>query len=180
MKELYAKCLPFNKDIKGRIGGNPPVSLEDKIPSDYKFYATLVHPEKDDMMLSILIHDDFNVLLNNNIYPSIAIKVIEHEYSKLGKNVDKAIFELGLNSISEYTNNQEDPYLFIKVGGNPRLIQNKNFYYAKLEEDGYRFYLQIEEEGYSDDLDYVFMYGALYLYKHSVTGVIIAGFWQCS
>lgn len=179
MNEQFAKCIPFDKNVKGRIGGNPPKCIEEQIPCDYNFYATLVHPEKENMMLSILIHNDFKILLDNNIYPSIAVKVVEHEYSEPGKSTDNAIFELGLNSISEY-NNQEEPYLFIKVGGIPRFIQNKKFYYEKLEEDGYRFYLQIEEEGYSDDLDYVFMYGALYLYKHSVTGEIIAGFWQCS
>ena len=46
MNEQYAKCIPFDKNVKGRIGGNPPKCIEGQIPSDYKFYATLVHPEK--------------------------------------------------------------------------------------------------------------------------------------
>jgi hypothetical protein len=49
-----------------------------------------------------------------------------------------------------------------------------------LENNSYSFFLQIDEEGYSDELDHVFMYGALYLYKHNITGKVIAGFWQCS
>jgi hypothetical protein len=52
--------------------------------------------------------------INSNIYLSIAIKVIEHEYSKIGNNEDKAISELGLNSISSYKKTQEDTFLFIK------------------------------------------------------------------
>lgn len=44
MNERYAKCIPFDKNVKGRIGGNPPKCIEDQIPGDYKFYATLVHP----------------------------------------------------------------------------------------------------------------------------------------
>ncbi|EJW92799.1 hypothetical protein EVA_19094, partial [gut metagenome] len=24
MNERYAKCIPFDKNVKGRIGGNPP------------------------------------------------------------------------------------------------------------------------------------------------------------
>ncbi len=36
------------------------------------------------------------------------------------------------------------------------------------------------EEGYRENMEYVFMYGALYLYKQNITGEIIAGFWQCS
>lgn len=56
MNERYAKCIPFDKNVKGRIGGNPPKCIEGQIPSDYKFYATLVHPEKENIMLSIIIH----------------------------------------------------------------------------------------------------------------------------
>jgi len=53
-------------------------------------------------------------------------------------------------------------------------------YYEELEKDGYSFFLQIDEEGYRKNMEYVFMYGALFLYKHNVTGNIIAGFWQYS
>jgi len=180
MKELFAKCIPFNESAKGWIGGNPPLSIEQQIPDEYKFYATVVHPEKENTMLSILIHQEFDTLLENNIYPSIAIKIIEHEHSKMGSEKDKTILELGLSSISEYTKTREDDFLFIKVGGEPRFIQEKNYYYTDLEKDGYSFFLQIDEEGYSDDLDNVFMYGALYLYRHKETGKVIAGFWQCS
>ena len=45
MNERYAKCIPFDKNVKSRIGGNPPKCIEEQIPCDYKFYATLVHPE---------------------------------------------------------------------------------------------------------------------------------------
>ena len=31
-------------------------------------------------MLSIIIHQDYDTLIDNNIYPSIAVKVIEHEF----------------------------------------------------------------------------------------------------
>ena len=75
MNEQYAKCIPFDKNVKGRIGGNPPKCIEGQIPSDYKFYATLVHPEKENVMLSIIIHQDYDTLIDNNIYPSIAVKV---------------------------------------------------------------------------------------------------------
>lgn len=161
MNEHYAKCISFEKNVKGRIGGNPPENIEKQIPSYYKFYATLVHPEKENMMLSILVHEDFGTLLQNNIYPSVAIKVIEHQYSNMSDNSDKAIEDLSINSISDYFEQQDSEFQFIKVGGKPRFIQPKYFYYKKLEEDGYSFYLQIDEEGYRDDMDYVFMYGAL-------------------
>jgi len=85
-----------------------------------------------------------------------------------------------MNSISDYSENQGNNFLFIKVFGEPRLIQPKSYYFEELGNKNYSFFLQIEEEGYIDNMDYVFMYGALYLYKHNETGQVIAGFWQCS
>ena len=108
------------------------------------------------------------------------MKVIEHEYSEIGTCSEKSIKELSANSISDYYYPQDSDFQFIKIGGEPRFIQPKYYYLKKLEEDGYSFYLQIDEEGYRDGMNYIFMYGALYLYKHNVTSEIIAGFWQCS
>lgn len=180
MNELYAKCIPFDANVKGRIGGNPPLIIENSIPDGYLFYATLVHTEKENMMLSIFIHGDFDTLLYNNIYPSVTVKVIEHEYSDIGTRSEKSIKELSVNSISNYYYPQDSDFQFIKVGGEPRFIQWKDYYYEELEKDGYSFFLQIDEEGYRTNMEYVFMYGALFLYKHNVTGNIIAGFWQYS
>lgn len=184
MNELYAKCLPFDKNVKGRIGGNPPKCIEEQISSDYKFYATLVHPEKENKMLSILVHEDYHILIENNIYPLVAVKVVEHEYSEIGSNTQKKLDDLGMQSISTYIEiTDKDDFLFIKVGGEPCFIQHEDFYYKELERDGYSFFLQIDEEGYSDELlkgSYIFNFGALYLYKHNITGEIIAGFWQWS
>ena len=180
MPPLYAQCIPYNESIKGRIGGNPPINIETEIPEGYGFYATLVHPEKEDQMLPILISNDFEILIENNIYPSIAVKVIEHKYSEMGSDINKAITSLSVNSITDYKEIQDDDFQFIKVGGEPRFIQYKDYYYEELEKDGYSFFLQIDEEGYRVNMEYVFMYGALYLYKQNITGEIIAGFWQYS
>jgi len=180
MTPLYAQCIPYNESIKGRIGGNPPINIETEIPAGYAFYATLVHPEKEDQMLSILISNDFEILIENSIYPSIAVKVIEHKYSEMGSDINKAITSLSVNSITDYKEIQDDDFQFIKVGGEPRFIQYKDYYYEELEKDGYSFFLQIDEEGYRENMEYVFMYGALYLYKQNITGEIIAGFWQFS
>ena len=69
MNERYAKCIPFDKNVKGRIGGNPPKCIEGQIPCDYKFYATLVHPEKENIMLSIIIHQIMTLLLTTTYIP---------------------------------------------------------------------------------------------------------------
>ncbi|MNG73640.1 hypothetical protein D3C87_778360 [compost metagenome] len=180
MNEIFAQCIPYNNLFRGRIGGNPPLAIEQLVPKEYKFYATLIHPEKNDTMISILIHGDFDTLIDNNIYPSVAIQVIEHAYSEEGANEDSCLFQLGKHSISEYRDKQIGDFLFVKAGGLPRLIQYSKFYYEQLEKDGYTFFLQIEEEGYLELSEYVFAYGSLYLYKHSSTGRIIPGFWQFS
>jgi len=182
--EYFAKCLPFDINLRGRIGGNPPEIIENLIPEDFLFYATVVHPKKDNYMLSILTHREFDTLIDNNVYPKIAVKVIEHEYSSQGLLDSKRIKDIDINSISDYTNTIDDREFFLlKVGGEPRLIQNNAFYYQQLIEDGYSYLLQIDEEGYSDNLlikDYPFHYGTLFIYEHQDTHEIIAGFWQCS
>ena len=135
MTPLYAQCIPYNESIKGRIGGNPPINIETEIPEGYAFYATLVHPEKENKMLSILISNDFEILIENNIYPSIAVKVIEHKYSEMGSDINKAITSLSVNSITDYKEIQDDDFQFIKVGGEPRFIQYKDYYYEELEKE---------------------------------------------
>lgn len=75
MNEQYAKCIPFDKNVKGRIGGNPPKCIEGQIPSDYKFYATLVHPEKENVMLSIIIHQDYDTLIINKQTDILKMKI---------------------------------------------------------------------------------------------------------
>lgn len=99
MSSLFARCIPFDKNVKGRIGGNPLKCIEEKIPGDYRFYnTTLVHPDKRNMMLSVLVHGDFGIRIENNIYSSIAVKIIEHEYSEMGSDSNKAFVDLGINS----------------------------------------------------------------------------------
>ncbi len=183
MNERYARCIPFDKNVRGRIGGNPPICIEKQIPCVYNFYATLVHPEKEEMMLSILIHKDYDTLLDNNIYPSIAVIIIEHEYSEIGICAEKRITSLEMSSISEYSEDNDSENIFVKIGGTPSLIQDEKYYYDELEKKGFSFFLMIDEDGYSERViigSYPFGYGALYLYKHYATNEVIAGFWQCS
>ncbi len=184
MKEKFSKCIPFDKNIRGRIGGNPPIIIEDLIPENYLFYATLVHPQKENSMLSILIHKDFDIRIEKNIFPNIAIRVIEHNYSEQGSDTNKRINDISINSISDYDEKiKDDDFYLVKIGGNPIFIQYNDFYYQELNNRGYSYLLQINEEGYSDDLlieDYPFNYGALYLYEHNKTKEIIAGYWQFS
>ncbi|MEP0212319.1 MAG: hypothetical protein ABJD66_03825 [Cellulophaga sp.] len=184
MKEKFSKCIPYDKNIRGRIGGNPPILIEDIIPENYLFYATIVHPRKENYMLSILIHKDFDTRIEKNIYPNIEVKVIEHNYSEEGLLEEKRNNDISINSITNYLDKaNENDFFIVKAGGTPNFIQHKDYYYKELNKDGYFYLLQIDEEGYSDDLlidNYPFNYGALYLYEQNETKKIIAGFWQYS
>ena len=115
MTPLYAQCIPYNESIKGRIGGNPPINIETEISEGYGFYATLVHPEKEDKMLSILVTRDIEKLVDNSIYPNIDIKVIEHKYAPMSVHSEYRLenFNNTIFSIGGYTEKQEGKFLFI-------------------------------------------------------------------
>ncbi|MDM1507706.1 hypothetical protein HX079_18305, partial [Myroides odoratimimus] len=102
MKELFANSIPYDQKVRGRMGGNPPQIIENIIPEGYGFYTTLVHPEKNDKMLSILIVKDFDELVDNNEYPNIKIKVIEHDFSEMSSNDNYCLEKLDMFSMSEY------------------------------------------------------------------------------
>ena len=195
MTPLYAQCIPYNESIKGRIGGNPPINIETEIPEGYAFYATLVHPEKEDKMLSIciakdfkmllenkmlsiLISNDFNQLIHHQSYPNILIKVVEHNFSYEGDKYNLSLPQIGkTSSISDYSRNKQK-FNLVQLGGRPDFIDDDPIYYEKLLADDYSFYLSIDEEGYDvpSMKMVIFSYGAVYLYKHNKTGEIIAGF----
>ena len=180
-KELYAQCIPYNENIKGRIGGPPPIIIENEIPKGYGFYATFVHPDKEDKMLSICIAKDFKFLLDNSRYPYTAIKVIEHTYSPMGNSIEKSLedFEGAKASISRYESNEFE-FDFIQVRGTPIFIQANAWYWENIDKDKYSFFLSINEEGYIDGLVDILCFGAIYLYQNNETKEIIVGFWQHS
>ena len=91
--------------------------------------------------MSIFIHGDFDTLLENNIYPSIAVKVIEHEFSEIGNCTEKRNTNLGMCSISEYSEDKDSENTLVKIGGTPILIQDEASYYKELEEHVFFFFL---------------------------------------
>ena len=114
---------------------------------------------------------------------SISIKVFVHSFSEESNNEIYTIKGLNKANIKGYKKVESDVFNFITESKNPRLIQDENYYFKDLEKNGYGFFIQIDEDYYPENLikeNYVFGYGALYLYKHNITAEIIAGFWQYS
>lgn len=188
---LYKAILaPTDQPSLGWIGGCPPAYCgeEDTSFTGYLFYMTLILPNKQ-RQISIFLPEDWEIYLCKNRYPDCAIKVIEHDISSEGTKTElqhPAIIKHDIILYKECcdTETGNEPFL-VKLGGIPRLVQNKKFYYDQLEKDGYSFYMQIDEDGYPlDGLlkgNYPFCYGALYLYAkqdNNIVENIIAGYWQ--
>jgi len=92
-------------------------------------------------MISIFIPEDYEEYLENNIYPNCSIKVLEHPISI--ESVKDMFTNPGLikhaisdGALSDDEKSREQSFL-IKVGVNPRLIQNEDNY-LKSGRMGYR------------------------------------------
>ena len=80
-----AKISPKAEDkIIGRIGGNiPAVFLARKEDIEaYRFYMTFQNPDEPQTFLSIFIPVDYEVMLDNSIYPNCSVKVFSNDFSK--------------------------------------------------------------------------------------------------
>lgn len=194
----YAESGLSKEPGAGWIGGNAPAFFDDQ--SDlihegnhkYFFYLSLVHPFKPESMLSIFIPEDYEEYLENNIYPNCSIKVMEHPLSTESVKAMYTNPALIKHTISdgELSSDEKsmDQSFLIKVGGNPRLIQDEDYYFAKLNEESFSFLFQIDEDGYPETLlqegySYPFGYGSLYIFARiegAEIGHPVAGFWQLS
>ncbi|MDT0124893.1 hypothetical protein Q9R46_19670 [Paenibacillus sp. RRE4] len=193
----YAKPFLNNEHRAGWIGGNAPEFFDDQSElihegnQKYAFYLSLNHPFKPERMISIFIPEERHTYLENNIYPHCPIKVIEHPVSAESMRDSFTHKDLIKHSISHGERSKdeesmEQPFL-IKVGGNPRLIQDEDYYFAELKKGALSFFFQVEEDGYPETLiredgDYPFGYGSLYIFAKMGTELEhpVAGFCQFS
>lgn len=172
-------------NVIGRIGGNIPEFFLDKldIVRGYKFYLTVQNPDDGHEYISILTPEEYDDIIDNNIYPNCSVKVFTHTFSNGSNNDAFTIKHINKAVIVGYDNVESEEFDFITKTEEARLIQPEDYYFDALQKDGYEFFMQIDEGYYPDALldgDYIFCYGALYLYKNISGGNIIAGFWQYS
>ncbi|WP_229691971.1 hypothetical protein [Paenibacillus radicis (ex Gao et al. 2016)] len=90
--------------------------------------------------------------MENNIYPNCSIKVLEHPMST--ESVKDSFTNPGLikhtildGALSKDEKSMDQSFL-IKVGGNPRLIQNEDYYFTKFMEESFSFLFQVDEDVY--------------------------------
>ncbi|MDD6919996.1 MAG: hypothetical protein PUI85_02095 [Eubacteriales bacterium] len=172
-------------DIIGRVGGNIPSCLliKEKEIKEYYFYVTFQNPDNKEEYISIFVPKSYNEMIGNSIYPSCSIKVFTHQFSGESDNWEYTITHINKTPIVGFSRVESREFNFITKSDSPYLIQDEDHYSEALEKDEYIFFAQIDEDYYPENLlngNYIFGYGALYLYKHRKTGEIVAGFFQYS
>lgn len=187
---------PGSENSASWVGGNAPAYFDDQDIHEgdqtYYFYLSLLNPFKPGSMISIFIPAEYEDYLDNNMYPHCSIKVFEHPAS--AESAKDRFTHPGLvrHAISDGVLNDDktarDQSFFIKLGGNPRLIQEEDYYFKDWNEESLSFFFQVDEDGYPDtllqeDWSYPFGFGALYIFANFGTEKIqtpVAGFWQFS
>lgn len=194
---LYQASLGRStKTGAGWIGGSAPEWFQQQAPltggegQNYYFYMSLIHPFHRGDMISIFIPENYEAYLERNLYPHCTIKVVQHPLSMESAEtlyahpgMIKHVIQDGIRCENEEATEQS---FLIKLGGQPRLIQQEQSYGAKLQEDALSFLFQIDEEGYPDillrdDWGYPFGFGAFYVYvkiNRNEVSEPVAGFWQ--
>jgi hypothetical protein len=127
------------------------------------------------------VPESYDTMIDNNIYPNCSMKVFEHSFSEESNNDSYTLEGLRKSSIVGFEQVEDDEFGFITCAKRPQLIQDEDYYFEKLKEEGFDFLLQIDEDYYPDGVitgNYILGYGAMYLYKHRITNDIIVGFWQ--
>lgn len=173
----------MGENIVGRLGGNIPQYFMDKEDDirDYNFYVSFQNPQIPEEYITVFVPKSYDVMIDCNIYPNCSIKVFTHFFSEESDNIEYTIKHLRKSHIVGYENSDKPQYLTFSEC--PILIQEEDFYIKELKKDNYIFFMQIDEDYYPENLcigNYIFGYGALYLYKKISDNKIIAGFWQYS
>lgn len=169
------------ENIIGRLGGNIPKYFLDKEEDirGYNFYVSFQNPQESKEYITVFVPKNYDIMTDRNIYPNCAIKVFTHRISEESDNVEYTIKHIIKSNIVGYKHSDKPQFLtFSKY---PILIQEEDFYIKELDKDNYKFFIQIDEDYYPKNLingNYVFGYGALFLYKNTDNSKIIAGFWQ--
>ena len=163
---LIAKISIFSdSNVIGRIGGNIPEFFLDKLGDiqGHNFYLTVQKPDDGHEYITILIPEGYDDMIDKNIYPNCSVKVLTHTFSNESNNDAFTIKHINKAVIVGYDKVESEEFDFITKTEDARLIQSEEYYFDALF-----------------DGDYIFGYGALYLYKNISGGNVIAGFWQCS
>jgi hypothetical protein len=179
--DKISKIDEYSSKLRGRLGGNIPIEFEHREVEikGYQFYLCVENPLTQNKMISIFLPKDYDLMIDHNIYPDCSIKLFVHDYTDESENENYTNKNINKSSLTPFSIVNGDDLGLIRIGDSPRLLQDENYYFEKIEEDGYNFLMQIDEDYYSDNTlngDYPLGYGAIYIYSKKEN--IIVGFFQ--
>ncbi|AVQ21136.1 hypothetical protein C4N15_05570 [Fusobacterium necrophorum subsp. funduliforme] len=110
------------KKIIGRIGGNVPCFFLDKEKTikEYRFYMVFQNPNNPKEFFSIFIPNEYDFMLDRNIYPNCSVKVFSHTFSKKGKNTAYTLGGINKVHIIGYDRVDSSRFDFITKARNPK------------------------------------------------------------
>jgi hypothetical protein len=188
-----------NSAYRSKVGGLPPafvdeaafIQNEDLIGYSYLFTLSDAFSSYiDGKELSVFILKNYSDYSHNSIWPKFNLICFVHPpYKQLSKNTDlvhPTVKEGSLTTLTKSTGPDEEYSYFIKIGSNPYLLQEEEYFYSELEKNGYEFIFQLDENGLSPEFldgSYPFGFGSVYFYgevdrKAKKITNIIAGYWQ--
>lgn len=186
LKEKFFR-LARHSDGPSRVGGGAPGAVLGmaEFRAGSRFLLLLSgseFPELNGRDLSVMFDEEFLPHGVDTIYPRIGVRCLLHEPSPESSEASTVLDSIDRGSLVLAA--EGDPW-FIKVGGEPVLIQQEEYYANAVAAAGYDFFFQVDENGFPDGFvleDYPLNYGGLYLYaKRGVGGEVVevvAGFTQ--
>ncbi|WP_446541467.1 hypothetical protein [Stenotrophomonas sp. LARHCG68] len=186
MKERFLG-LSLHSNGSSRVGGRAPeavLGMAEFRPGS-RFLLLLAgadFPELNGKDLSIMLDEGFLPTDEDTIYPRIGIRCFLHAPSPESLDASTILDSIANGSLVPAT---EGDSWFVKIGGEPVLIQREDYYFSAVTGAGYEFYFQVDENGFPDGFvleDYPLNYGGLYIYAKFDAGgkveEVVAGFTQ--
>ncbi|WP_327858316.1 hypothetical protein [Acinetobacter guillouiae] len=88
---------------------------------------TFQNYENNSEYISIFVHKLFDERIDNNIYPTIAVKVFVHEYSSESNIAEHTAKELNTSFITGYDEVEDNEFNLITYSQVPNIIQEENY-----------------------------------------------------
>ena len=185
-----------------RIGGNEPVFFSEQHIrelnlTNHLYFMTISNDliKEIDTEFSIFIPKK----IEDTLYPKHNILCIAHPFSNRKEGISsfsnsnivgrKLVIGNLQEDIEEIEDEEEEESFFEnvygnKIGGNPSLLQEEDYYFSNLKTNNFDFIFQFDESSYQKGQvkgNKPFLNGIIYFYgkinNHKISNIIV-GFWQ--
>lgn len=186
---FLAPTLP-DRAAGGRVGGPPPVALEEHpILDTHRYLMTLpadIARWTGGAEVSLFLRAGFSIGDDDLKYPNLSVHAIMHAPSPRGRREDATWPGLRAAALEDLPGSADTAAL-VRVDDAPVLMQQESSYADAVRADGHSFLFQVDEVGWPVDgelgnliEEYLWGYGTAYFYgtpdAHGVVRDIVAGF----